>query len=632
MKRIEALNNIAGLLVVLDIIIVIFAYSVSLWMRFDFHVSQIDPVFIKILPEILTALIICTLLFLRANRLYRRVWTSASAGELYALLIAFGFMLLVVVLMRTVVVEIWPQLVMPWSFYIGGLLISFLLCSAIRFFPRFLRGVYRRRLEREVADSERENVMLIGAGQAGAALIREMVNSTYINNSRICCVIDDDKRKQGSRFHGIPVVGTRADIPEKVKVYDIDRIIYAIPSLEGTERKEILNICKDTGCKLQTIPGLYQLINEDISIKSLQDVQLEDLLGRDENYALRENLKAFIYGRKILVTGGGGSIGSELCRQIAEAGPKLLIILDIYENTAYELYYELTGQHPDLDIKVRIGSVRDVKRLDNIMNEFHPDFVFHAAAHKHVPLMEYSSGEAVKNNVFGTWNTAQAAVRAGVQKFVLISTDKAVNPTNVMGATKRICEMVIQMMERSQDRTEFVAVRFGNVLGSNGSVVPLFEKQIRQGGPVTVTHPEVTRFFMTIPEATSLVLEASRSANGGEIFVLDMGEPVKIDDMARNLIKLSGLTPDVDIPIIYTGLREGEKLYEEMLMDEEGLQDTAHKQIFIAQPIDMDDECFRQQLSELEKQCDADIATVKKAISAIVPTYQIRENPVKTNN
>lgn len=628
MKRIEALNNMTGLLLVLDIIITAFSYSIALWMRFDFHVSQIDPVFVALLPKILIILIICTLLCLKATRLYRRVWTSASVGELYALLISFGIMLVIVVFMRTLVVKIWPGMVMPWSFYIGGLLINFLLCSAIRFFPRFLRGIYRRRQERAAEEAERENVMIIGAGQAGSAIIREMTSSAYIDNIRICCIIDDDKRKQGSRFHGIPIVGTREDIPAKAEEYNISRIVYAIPSLEGTDRREILNICQDTGCKLQTIPGLYQILNEDISVNALRDVQLEDLLGRDENYALREGLKAFIADKTILVTGGGGSIGSELCRQIAEANPKRLIIFDIYENTAYELYYELVQQYPGPDIKVRIGSVRDTARLDAIMGEFRPDIVYHAAAHKHVPLMEYSAGEAVKNNVFGTVKTAQAAVRAGVEKFVLISTDKAVNPTNVMGATKRICEMVIQMMERRQDKTEFVAVRFGNVLGSNGSVVPLFEKQIRQGGPVTVTHPDVTRFFMTIPEAASLVLEASRSAKGGEIFVLDMGDPVKIDDMARNLIKLSGLIPDVDIPIVYTGLREGEKLYEEVLMDEEGLQNTSHKRIFIARPIEMDDEHFQQQIRNLKKLYDADEISVKTAVSEIVPTYQVQENPI----
>ncbi len=622
MKRIEALNNISGLLVFLDIIIVIFSYSIALWMRFDFHFKQIAPEFLRILPYILIILIVCTLLCLKVSRLYRRVWTSASIRELQSLLLAFGIMLVIVVLMRTLVVKINSSLIMPWSFYVGGLLISYLLCSGIRYFPRFIKGVYLRRMEREMEDAERENVMIIGAGQAGSALIREMENSAFVTNNKICCVIDDDVRKKGSRFHGIPIVGTRADIPEKVKEYEIDRIIYAIPSLEGDDRREILNICKDTGCKLETIPGLYQILNGEISIQTLRNVQLEDLLGRDENYALRENLKTFIAGKTVLVTGGGGSIGSEICRQIAAANPKLLLIFDIYENTAYELYYDLKRQYPEIDIKVRIGSVRDVARIEAIMDKFRPDIIYHAAAHKHVPLMEYSAGEAIKNNVFGTLNVAQAAVHAGVKTFVLISTDKAVNPTNVMGATKRICEMLIQMMERSQDTTEFVAVRFGNVLGSNGSVIPLFKKQIQQGGPVTVTHPEVTRFFMTIPEATSLVLEASRSAKGGEIFVLDMGEPVKIDDLARNLIKLSGLTPDVDIPIVYTGLREGEKLYEEVLMDEEGLESTAHKRIHIAKPIQMDDVCFWQQLEGLKKLCNADVENVKKAISEIVPTYK----------
>ncbi|MGN0171126.1 MAG: polysaccharide biosynthesis protein, partial [Lachnospiraceae bacterium] len=409
--------------------------------------------------------------------------------------------------------------------------------------------------------------------------------------------------------------------------YSITRIVYAIPSSNGDERKEILNICKETGCKLQTIPGVYQLVNDEVSVSKLRDVEITDLLGREQVQVNNDEIFATIAGKVVLVTGGGGSIGSELCRQIAHAHPKQLIIFEIYENNAYDIQQELERSCKDLNLVTLIGSVRNAKRIGDVMKKYQPDVVFHAAAHKHVPLMENSPNESIKNNVLGTYNTALAAAENHVKKFVLISTDKAVNPTNIMGASKRLCEMVIQMMDRRYSDTNFVAVRFGNVLGSNGSVIPLFKKQIAEGGPVTVTDKRIIRYFMTIPEAVSLVLQASYYAKGGEIFVLEMGEPVKIDDMARNLIRLSGFIPDVDIKIEYTGLRPGEKLYEEMLMAEEGLQDTENKLIHIGKPIEMDDEWFMEKLEELEQMSYQETDYIREFVAEVVPTYHFKGDP-----
>ena len=406
------------------------------------------------------------------------------------------------------------------------------------------------------------------------------------------------------------------------KKYKITRIIYAIPSNSPEGRSQILNICKETNCKLQTIPGMYQLLNDEVSVSRLRDVEVTDLLGREQVKVNNQEIFADLEGKVVLVTGGGGSIGSELCRQIARANPRHLIIFDVYENNAYAIQQELKRSCPELNLDALIGSVRNTNRINYVMRTYRPDIVFHAAAHKHVPLMEDSPNEAIKNNVIGTYKTATAAAEWGVKKFVLISTDKAVNPTNIMGAFKRLCEMVVQMMDRQSPNTSFVAVRFGNVLGSNGSVIPLFKKQIAEGGPVTVTDKRIIRYFMTIPEAVSLVLQASYYANGGEIFVLEMGEPVKIDDMARNLIRLSGFTPDVDIKIEYTGLRPGEKLYEEMLMDEEGMQDTANKLIHIGKPIEMDDDWFRVKLQELDEASKSESDRIRMLVSQVVPTYK----------
>ena len=463
--------------------------------------------------------------------------------------------------------------------------------------------------------------MIIGGGSAGQILIREFLNSHWLN-TKVCCVVDDNPYKKGKLINGVTIEGDRHDIPALVEKHHIDRIIFAIPTASVQERKEILNICKECGCKLQTIPGISQRVNEEVSVSKLRDVEITDLLGREQLQVNNDEILKMISQKTVLVTGGGGSIGSELCRQIASADPGCLVIFDIYENNAYAIQQELIRNYPGLNLVTLIGSVRNKNRIRYVMKTYRPDVVFHAAAHKHVPLMEDSPNEAIKNNVLGTYKTAVAAAKYGVKKFVLISTDKAVNPTNIMGASKRLCEMVVQMMNRKSTDTDFVAVRFGNVLGSNGSVIPLFKRQIAAGGPVTVTDKRIIRYFMTIPEAVSLVLQASYYAKGGEIFVLDMGEPVKIDDMARNLIRLSGYTPDVDIKIVYTGLRPGEKLYEELLMDEEGLQETENKMIHIGKPIDMDDAWFEQKLKELDKASYDEVSDMKRIVAQIVPTYR----------
>lgn len=522
--------------------------------------------------------------------------------------------LLVVYLVGT----LFMRLRMPRSYYFMGYIISFGLTTALRFSYRILR-FYLGKSETDADATDR--IMIIGGGAAGQILIKELTNGKRFH-TKVCCVIDDNPDKLGRVLEGIPIVGNRNDILTMVKKYKINHIIYAIPATTGKNRKEILNICKETDCKLQTVPSVAQLINGEVNVTRIRDVEITDLLGRAQVKVNNQEILTAIRNQVVLVTGGGGSIGSELCRQIAKAGPKSLIIFDIYENNAYEIQQELKRTHKNLEIVVLIGSVRNNSRINWVMDTYKPDIVYHAAAHKHVPLMEESPNEAIKNNVIGTYKTAKAAARVGVRKFVFISTDKAVNPTNIMGASKRLCEMVIQMMDRRCDSTDFVAVRFGNVLGSNGSVIPLFKKQIAEGGPVTVTDKDIIRYFMTIPEAVSLVLQASYYAKGGEIFILDMGEPVRIDDMARNLIRLSGYTPDVDIPIVYTGLRPGEKLYEELLMSEEGMQDTENELIHIGHPIDMDDEWFEERLGLLEELSSSESNEIKRVVAEIVPTYQ----------
>ena len=562
--------------------------------------------------------IIATIVVFYCCRLYHSIWSYVSLAELYQIIKAYLILIIVYI-----AGGIFMRLHMPRSYYVIGIMISFCLTVASRFAYRFIRS-YQHRGENARSEAAAEHVMIIGAGAAGQTLIRELRNSEK-THVKVCCAIDDNEAKKGRTIIGVPIVGNREEIFSAVEKYDIDRIIYAIPSSSVQEKKEILHICKETGCKLQTVPGIYQMVNEEVSVSKLRDVEITDLLGRDQIKVNNDEIFASIKGKTVMVTGGGGSIGSELCRQIANAEPKQLIIFEIYENNAYAIQQELKRKLPDLDLVALIGSVRNTSRINWVMEHYRPEIVFHAAAHKHVPLMEDSPCEAIKNNAIGTYKTAKAAAKYGVKKFVLISTDKAVNPTNIMGASKRLCEMVVQMMNRKSPNTDFVAVRFGNVLGSNGSVVPLFKKQIAEGGPVTVTDKNIIRYFMTIPEAVSLVLQASHYAKGGEIFILDMGDPVKIDDMARNLIRLSGYIPDVDIKIEYTGLRPGEKLYEELLMDEEGMQDTENALIHIGHPIEMDDEWFEEKLHELDEESKAESDRMKEIVAEIVPTYHYQK-------
>ena len=607
------------ILVIADILTILIGYFFALFLRFDFVFSSIDPIFLEgYYKSILIWAAIAVVVFY-IFRLYGSIWSYVSSSEFLLIVGAY-----VVLFFAYLVYQAITGLHMPRSYYVMGILICFCLTVASRFSYRFLRVFLNR--GRRSANGKllpREKVMVIGAGAAAETLIREMRTSDKLN-AKICCAIDDNPNKRGRRIAGVLIVGGRNSICMAAETYKIDKIIFAIPSANAAEKKKILNICKETACKLQILPGIYQIVDEEVSVSKLRDVDISDLLGREQIHVESGEILASIDGKTVLVTGGGGSIGSELCRQIAGSGPGRLIIFDIYENNAYEIQQELLHDLPDLNLTVLIGSVRDSARIRQVMREYAPDIVFHAAAHKHVPLMEDSPNEAIKNNTIGTYKTALAAAECGVKKFVLISTDKAVNPTNIMGASKRMCEMVVQMMNRRTPDTDFVAVRFGNVLGSNGSVVPLFQRQIAQGGPVTVTDKEIIRYFMTIPEAVSLVLQASYYAQGGEIFVLDMGEPVKIDDMARNLIRLSGYVPDVDIPIVYTGLRPGEKLYEETLMDEEGLTDTANSLIHIGHPIAMDDAWFEAKLSELDLASRNGSEALRKLVAEIVPTYRYK--------
>ena len=595
-----------------DVVTIAASFFFALWMRHDFAYSEIPSVYLESYQQyVLPWCGICVVVFILWG-LYSSIWTYASVNEV--LRIMGAYVCLGVLAMAG---DQAFKIVMPIACYIIGLLLSFCFTVTIRFSYRLARNL-RKHLES--GGRRQRNVMIIGGGEAGRALITEFESSSFVRD-RVVCVIDDNPFKRGRRLCGVPIVGGREAIPQTVKEYEIRKIIFAIPTASAVDRKAILDICATTGCQVQVLPGMYQLVNEEISVSRLRNVDPQDLLGRDPIRVNVEEILDYVSGKVVMVTGGGGSIGSELCRQIARAKPKQLIIFEIYENNAYDIQMELQRKYPELNLLVLIGSVRNTARLDYVLGTYRPDLVFHAAAHKHVPLMEDSPNEAIKNNVFGTWKLAKAAAKYGVKRFVLISTDKAVNPTNIMGASKRLCEMVVQMMNRESD-TEFVAVRFGNVLGSNGSVIPLFRKQIEDGGPVTVTHPDIIRYFMTIPEAVSLVLQAGFYARGGEIFVLDMGAPVKIDDMARNMIRLSGYEPDVDIKIKYTGLRPGEKLYEELLMKEEGLQDTANKLIHIGKPIEMDDALFKTQLEQLEAAYKEEVPNMKELVAAIVPTYR----------
>lgn len=601
------------LLVFMDILIVLTSYLLALLMRFDFLFSKIPSEYYDGYVYSMPYFVVATIVVFYGMKLYHRIWRLASISDFAS--IAASHILLFVVYVAGI---LFMDLHMPKSYYFMGFILAFCLFVGVRFVPRVY--FYYEKLQRMHHDDQHsDRVMVIGAGAAGQALIKELLRSNKIH-TKVCCIIDDSPLKMHRMLEGIPIVGNRDDIIPMAEAYQITRIIYAIPTASAVERKKILNICKETGCQLQTVPGIYQLVNGEVSISKLRNVEIQDLLGREQINVNNNEILASIKGKVVLVTGGGGSIGSELCRQIAKANPKQLIIFDMYENNAYEIQQELRRNCPELNLLALIGSVRNTSRINSVMQTYKPDLVFHAAAHKHVPLMEDSPNEAIKNNVIGTYKTAMAAAEAGVKKFVLISTDKAVNPTNIMGASKRLCEMVVQMMNRRTE-TEFVAVRFGNVLGSNGSVIPLFKKQIEAGGPVTVTDKRIIRYFMTIPEAVSLVLQASYYAKGGEIFVLDMGEPVKIDDMARNMIRLSGFVPDEDIKIVYTGLRPGEKLYEELLMDEEGLESTENELIHIGHPIEMDDEIFLQKIHELDLASRGEAGDIKQIVSEIVPTY-----------
>ncbi|MBO4649997.1 MAG: polysaccharide biosynthesis protein [Clostridiales bacterium] len=604
--------------IIADILVVVFSYFAALWLRFDMRFQSIPSKYFQTYLRIIPIWCVITIAVFLIFKLYHSIWSYVSIDETFTMVQAYCVIAICNILCKYIM-----KIDMPRSFYFFGIFIAFVLHVFVRFSYRLLRYIRNQfNKSAEYRAGNAENVMIIGGGSAGGVLLRELKNDSH-QNQRPVCIIDDNPGKIGRELYGVPIVGNRDAIVEKAAEYNVGSIIFAMPTASPKDRKEILDICKETGAKVRVLPGVYQLANGEVSVNRLKDVELIDLLGRDPIQINNDEVFAMLKGKTILVTGGGGSIGSELCRQIAAHQPKQLIIFDIYENGAYDIQQELVRKYHDkLNLVTLIGSVRNTHRIESVMQKYKPNIVFHAAAHKHVPLMEDSPNEAIKNNVMGTYKTAVAAAHAGVETFVLISTDKAVNPTNLMGASKRICEMVIQMMNRSTPDTNFVAVRFGNVLGSNGSVVPLFRKQIEEGGPVTVTHKDIIRYFMTIPEAVSLVLQASQYAKGGEIFVLDMGDPVKIDDMARNLIKLSGLTPDVDIPIVYTGLRPGEKLYEEKLMDEEGMQTTDNKLIFIGKPIEMDDEWLRKKVEELDQDSQEDDENIKKYVQEIVPTYR----------
>ena len=605
--------KVSALLCLYDILVMNLAYGLALLVRFDMQFQQIPREFLRTWTLYAPVHTVCTLILLVVFKLYRSIWRFASFDELERVTIVSILSAVLHVLGTMAFLER-----MPVSYYLFGAILMYMGLTGIRFSYRFLRMMKGK----ATVDSniKRKNVMIVGAGAAGQTLMREYKQSEKLN-SRLCCFIDDNPNKLNRLVDGIPVVGDRHDIPYMVKKYKVDKIVIALPTASKEDKKEIINIAKETGCELLMIPGTYQLIKGEVSVSSLRQVSIEELLGRDSIKMDIQEVSDYIKGRVVLVTGGGGSIGSELCRQIAKYGAKTLIIFDIYENSAYEIQQELKRHHPEVELHTLIGSVRDVGCLEKVFKTYHPEVVFHAAAHKHVPLMEDSPNEAIKNNVFGTFNTARIANEHGTKKFVLISTDKAVNPTNIMGASKRLCEMVIQTMARQTTGTQFAMVRFGNVLGSNGSVIPLFKKQIEEGGPVTVTSPDIIRYFMTIPEAVSLVLTAGSYAKGGEIFVLDMGEPVKIADLAKNLIKLSGLKVGEDIEIKYTGLRPGEKLYEELLMAEEGLKKTENNLIFIGEPIEMDDDTFLIDLAELKDFCYNEGCDIRSKVKELVPTY-----------
>lgn len=592
-------------IVTCDILFIIAAMLFSAWILKDIE-FQPQNFYIYFLVTVIS-----TVLVFSSARIYDIVYSSAGLSEGIRVMVACILQGIITLVISLSIFKVSLRFVLIFNVFF------MLLCCTQRYVKRVYLTFKKKYHDR---NEKKTRLMIVGGGMAGSLIIQELQSSKYVTMQPVC-VIDDDPLKLRKLIHGVPIVGKTDEIADMAKKYEIETIIVAMPSISAKELKKVYEKCSLANCKVQTLPGIYQLINEDISVSKLREVDIADLLGR-EQITVGSSVAEYISGNVVLVTGGGGSIGSELCRQIAAQKPKQLIIFDIYENNAYEIEQELLRTHTDLDLLTLIGSVRDAKKVDTLFETYRPDIVFNAAAHKHVPLMETSPNEAVKNNVFGTLNVARAADRYGTKRFVQISTDKAVNPTNVMGATKRICEMIIQSMAK-RSKTEFVAVRFGNVLGSNGSVIPLFKKQIAEGGPVTVTHKDIIRYFMTIPEAVSLVLQAGAYAKGGEIFVLDMGEPVRIYDLALNLIRLSGLEPNVDVDIICTGLRPGEKLYEERLMAEEGLQKTANDMISIGRPLEIDDEFLSAKLDELYRAAHEETDKMKLLVSELVPTYKI---------
>ena len=625
MQRNWGLQSSKGRMLVLFIVdilsIVIDAY-LAIILRFKLDGIWVPEEYMNSVEHYMLINVITTVVIFLILNLYNRVWSYASFYEMFLIVgaamlstafQAFGFSML--------------YMPIPRSYYFFYFILLSITTLATRFSYRIfhaLRNGWKK------STKHLRNTIVIGAGEAGNMIIKELKSSRYLNQ-RVVCVIDDNPSKKGKYIHGIRIIGGRDMIQQAAEKYEAEEIILAIPSASTKDTRDILRICNLTECKLKILPGMYQLINDEVGVSNLREVSIEDLLGRDTIDIDLESVGQYVRNKRVLVTGGGGSIGSELCRQIASHNPKLLIIFDIYENNAYDIQQELVRKYPGLKLEVLIGSVRNTSRIESVMEDYRPDVVFHAAAHKHVPLMEDSPNEAIKNNVFGTYKTARAADKFGVKKFVLISTDKAVNPTNIMGASKRLCEMIVQTFSK-YSRTEYVIVRFGNVLGSNGSVIPLFKKQMEEGGPVTVTHPDVIRYFMTIPEAVSLVLQAGAYAHGGEIFVLDMGEPVKIADLAKNLIRLSGYTLGVNMEIKYTGLRPGEKLYEELLTKEEGLQKTANDLIFIGKPLEFDEVHFLSQLRELEKEAMEESPRIKEVVAGIITSYHIRPEDKKRDS
>lgn len=596
-------------LVLADLILINLSAFLALYIRFEFDLKLLcETEFLHNMIVYSGINSVCTILIFYILKLYNSLWEFAGVSELVRTAVGCFFSAVFYMVGMFML-----HLTVPRSFPAIYMLVLCLLCGALRFAYRCAR---RTRVGLHSQGGKR--TMLIGGGQAGAIVLREFQTSPRSEN-KVVCIIDDAPNKVGSYLRGVKIVGGRSSIPAMAEKYDVDEIVLAIPSASRQEKLQILSYCHDTSCTLRTLPGICQLANGEVRIEQIREVDIEDLLGRETVKINLDEVAAYITGKTVLVT-GGGSIGSELCRQAAAQRPKRLIIFDIYENNAYDIQMELRRTHPELDLVVLIGSVRDRERVMQVFDRYRPDLVCHAAAHKHVPLMETSPFEAIKNNVFGTYNVAQAADRFGTQRFILISTDKAVNPTNVMGASKRLCEMIVQMIN-DRSATEYVAVRFGNVLGSAGSVIPLFRKQIRSGGPVTVTDKRVIRYFMTIPEAVQLIFQAGAYARGGEIFVLDMGEPVCIDDLARNMIRLSGFEPDVDIPIEYTGLRPGEKLYEELLLSGEGMQKTKNDLIYIGHEIAFDPAAFEEDLMLLRAIPETDEPALRAKLRELVPTF-----------